>query len=108
MRCCLPKKRFYTIRLLSSPYTPPPFLIPYRYRIRGAEFPCDFEEAYHHDIIGNLWLKQILHRMIADYLSHHTIHQRTVVLETEEYIGQFLITENMASGETLVLRMNPW
>ena len=70
----------------------------------SSEYSAFFEDAYRYDVIGNTWLQQLLHKTITGYIAERPITQRIIVIETDDYIGQFLILGNKTE-DTLILQI---
>ena len=66
----------------------------YKYNAKSSMFH-DLESKYKESLFGNYKKKEHIDNALKDYLSHQTIHQKHVIINTEGYVMHITIDANI-------------
>ncbi len=91
--------------IVHTHFSPPPTQRIYEYRMRDASNPNMFIGLFQTDLIAYPYTRGDLIRALdAYYATYGPINAHTVVLDARDWIGRFVVDENM-NDDVLVLQL---
>lgn len=91
--------------IVNTHFTPPPTQRIYEYRMREATTPIMFLGLMQSDLMAYPYTRGDLIRALETYYATHgPIKAHTVILDTRDWIGRFVVDENV-NDNVLVLQL---